>query len=197
MVASGFDLASRIIYSNENIYDGPNSHPTNFPNAQLFEKWSYGLSPRTSPSPGIEEGTGSRQDPQPAALTAHCLKSLLRKGFENNHIVVVTPYRHHLKLLRRVLRNAGLNVTLVLEDEILTATADSFQASGPGLVADKHRVCVSMTRHTDGLIVIGDSKCAGDLLRRSSIDLLDVSAWFREKGWVVTVDDGAIGGFFT
>lgn len=138
MVAGGFDLALKVNYSNEGIVDGPDSHPSNFPLATLFEEWACEISKKTRPSPTgkvypilldlqqthceIEEGTESRKIFQSAELTVNCILSLLRKGFENRYIVVVTPYRHDLKLLKEVLREAGLVATIVLKNEILLAT---------------------------------------------------------------------------
>jgi hypothetical protein len=50
MVAGGFNLASRVIYSQENIVDGLFSSLSNHPMAVAFEKWTTGFPVKASPS---------------------------------------------------------------------------------------------------------------------------------------------------
>jgi superfamily I DNA and/or RNA helicase len=105
-----------------------------------------------------------------------CAKSLLEHipRCQPKDIVVITPYKAQLKLLKKLFRAVGLSATVITEDSVLLATADSFQGwetafviwnavvtreSGPGFVADKYRVCISITRHTERLIATIDSSC--------------------------------------
>jgi hypothetical protein len=62
------------------------------------------------------------------------------------------------------------------------------EGSGPGFVADKQGVCVSITRHTEGLITIIDSICIKKSQPGKVVHLDTMFKWFREKHRVVLAD---------
>jgi hypothetical protein len=62
------------------------------------------------------------------------------------------------------------------------------EEGGPAFVADKQRVCVSITRHTEGLITIIDSKCIKKSQPGKVVHLDTMFKWFREKHWGVLAD---------
>jgi hypothetical protein len=49
MLAGGFDLALRVIYTKENIVDGPNSSLNNHPMAVELEEWATRFPVKASP----------------------------------------------------------------------------------------------------------------------------------------------------
>jgi AAA domain len=133
MVSGGFDPASRIIYSDKNITDGPYSSFDFHLLFQEYQDWAFGLSSQIKPSnpanrnPAlkrllpilvdlkgsvveIDPITESRRNPQSARASVLCVKSLLTKikGLQHKHIATITPYRHQLKLIRMLLREMGL-----------------------------------------------------------------------------------------
>jgi superfamily I DNA and/or RNA helicase len=122
-------------------------------------------------------------------------------------IVIITPYSDQSGLLRYLL-------DLEFLEEVLVFTADSFQGwekrvvifeavvnpdSGLGFLADVRRLCVSITRHTDFLIVLLDSGStrrddgeSNQTFQTRSGPVTRMCKWFKDHGRTYTTNIGGI-----
>ena len=121
----------------------------------------------------VTEESGSRYNKEQAQLTIRLVVGLVAAlgGTDSaaGKISIISPYKAMNKLLCKL-----LDAEPVLAGfEVPVNTTDTFQGretpfvfyvltidskSGPGHVASPHRSNVGITRHTDGLFVIGDSR---------------------------------------
>jgi hypothetical protein len=112
----------------------------------------------------LEEDTGSRRNPQEAALAFKKVCALLDAGVSAAQIGVITPYRAQVRLLRERLAHVPeLEIDSVdgFQGREKEAIVVSFVRSNPegeiGFLADARRTNVALTRARRKLLVIGDS----------------------------------------
>ena len=112
----------------------------------------------------LEEDTGSRRNPQEAALTVKKVAALLDAGVNAAQIGVITPYRAQVRLLRERLGHVPeLEIDSVdgFQGREKEAIVVSLVRSNPegeiGFLADTRRTNVALTRARRKLLVIGDS----------------------------------------
>jgi ATP-dependent RNA/DNA helicase IGHMBP2 len=111
----------------------------------------------------LEEDTDSRLNRQEAALAAKRVRELLAAGVPAGGVAVITPYAAQVRLLRELLRGAGVEIDSVdgFQGREKEAVVISFVRSNPegeiGFLADVRRTNVALTRARRALIVIGDS----------------------------------------
>jgi superfamily I DNA and/or RNA helicase len=112
----------------------------------------------------LEEDTGSRRNPQEAALAFKKVCGLLDAGVNASQIGVITPYRAQVRLLRERLGHVPeLEIDSVdgFQGREKEAIVVSLVRSNPegeiGFLADTRRTNVALTRARRKLLVIGDS----------------------------------------
>ena len=112
----------------------------------------------------LEEDTGSRKNPQEAALTAKKVRALVAAGVTPSRIGVIAPYRAQVRLLRdRLADLPGLEVDSVdgfqgrEKEAIVVSMVRSNPEGEVGFLADTRRTNVALTRARRTLLVIGDS----------------------------------------
>lgn len=173
----GFDLALQAVYPDTDDFaygeccDGNEM-------AMAIERWARKRGLRGKPGLALPVfvnclDTGcltteslSRINPQQNAHALDVIRRLLAEvsGVTPTDFTVITPYRANCAEVKRALAAAGLSA-------IQVQTADSFQgqetqivvvimatdaASGPLFTGIMYRLCVSTTRHTAALIIVGD-----------------------------------------
>ena len=105
----------------------------------------------------------SRLNRQEAALAAKRVRELLAAGVPAGGVAVITPYAAQVRLLRELLRGAGVEIDSVdgFQGREKEAVVISFVRSNPegeiGFLADVRRTNVALTRARRALVVIGDS----------------------------------------
>lgn len=112
----------------------------------------------------LEEDTGSRLNPQEAALAAKKVRQLLDAGLPPEHAAVITPYRAQVRRLRELLADVpGLEIDSVdgfqgrEKEAVVISLVRSNPAGEIGFLADMRRTNVALTRARRKLVVIGDS----------------------------------------
>jgi predicted DNA helicase len=112
----------------------------------------------------LEEDTGTRRNPQEAALAARKVRQLLAAGVTAANIGVITPYRAQVRQLRELLADVdGLEIDSVdgFQGREKEAIVVSLVRSNPegeiGFLGDVRRTNVAFTRARRKLLVIGDS----------------------------------------
>jgi hypothetical protein len=112
----------------------------------------------------LEEDTGSRRNPQEAALAIKKVCALLDAGVNAAQIGVIAPYRAQVRLLReRLAHLPELEIDSVdgFQGREKEAIVMSFVRSNPegeiGFLADARRTNVALTRARRKLLAIGDS----------------------------------------
>jgi superfamily I DNA and/or RNA helicase len=145
------------------------------------------------------EGATSKYNPRMRFYTLARATLLLEKvlGLTPEMICIVVPYLAELEKIRLSLKGGLRKIRLV---DIKTATADSFQGwearvvlwtmvsaenTGPGFVKDKERIWVSITRHTDYPITIGDSRVCRNKILEGTATLRKLFDWFKAHDRVI------------
>ncbi len=112
----------------------------------------------------LEADSGSRRNPQEAALAAKKVRALLAAGVHETEIGVITPYRAQVRLLRELLaQTPGVEIDSVdgfqgREKEALVVSLVRSNVEGEiGFLADTRRTNVALTRARRKLLIIGDS----------------------------------------
>ncbi|MGL4423765.1 MAG: AAA domain-containing protein [Gemmataceae bacterium] len=111
----------------------------------------------------LEESTGSRWNPQEAALLLRKVGDWLAAGVPASAIAIITPYAAQARLLREKTQGMGIEVDSVdgFQGREKEAIAISFVRSNPagevGFLADLRRTNVGMTRARRALLMVGDS----------------------------------------
>ncbi len=111
----------------------------------------------------LEEDTGSRRNPQEAAVAARAVRQLLGAGVAAGDVAVIAPYAAQVRLLRELLAGSGVEIDSVdgFQGREKEAVVISLVRSNPegeiGFLADVRRTNVALTRARRKLVVIGDS----------------------------------------
>jgi ATP-dependent RNA/DNA helicase IGHMBP2 len=110
-----------------------------------------------------EAETGSRLNPQEAAVVVRVVRELLAAGLPADAIAVITPYNGQARLLRDELAADGVEVDSVdgfqgREKEAVVLSLVRSNLEGEiGFLADTRRTNVAVTRARRKLVVVGDS----------------------------------------
>ncbi|KAF4970728.1 hypothetical protein FSARC_2285 [Fusarium sarcochroum] len=116
---------------------------------------------------------GSRYNPDQNYCAVWLIRELITKlGLGPEDIVAITPYRTNPQHLEQALEEkAPYPVGPASISDVAVTTTDSFQGregkvvvlvlvvtqdTGPQFVANRHRICVGITRHIGALFVVGD-----------------------------------------
>ena len=110
-----------------------------------------------------EAESGSRLNPQEAAVVVRVVRELLAAGVPAESVAVITPYNGQARVLRDVLAADGVEVDSVdgfqgREKEAIVISLVRSNAEGEiGFLADTRRTNVAVTRARRKLVVVGDS----------------------------------------
>ena len=111
----------------------------------------------------LDEETGSRRNPQEAAVAVRAVHRLLDAHVPAAGIAVITPYSAQARFLRERLRGTGVEVDSVdgFQGREKEAVVFSLVRSNPegeiGFLSDVRRTNVALTRARRKLLIIGDS----------------------------------------
>jgi len=240
IVPGGFDVARQTIYPDVVGFQyAPSVSLQNHPQASKIEAWALNrynpgmkyASPRSSPTGKVlpwfiscdapckqPEGVRSRYNLGQNSIAIELVEDLLQANLglrpASDDIVIITPYRENVRLLREELEKHPLATCRTVS----VNTADSFQgregqvvvfvmcvSAGTGalFVAQPHRLCVGLTRHQMALFIVGDihTKRDGphqgngrfwqgewdDRFEKNTFE--DILGYFRTTGRVVDLKD--------
>ena len=111
----------------------------------------------------LEEGSGSRYNPEEAEWVLDQLKKMLELGVSSKQIAVISPYSAQVRLLASQSPDPDIEIDSVdgfqgREKELVVVSLVRSNMEGEmGFLADTRRMNVAMTRARRKLIVIGDS----------------------------------------
>ena len=218
MANGGFDTAQSVFYADVHRFSyADRCHLRFHPRAQEFELWMKeypGVESRLEEgkvlpvfvhSDGIcevKEGTMSRYNTKQAHTAIDLIQELLeRVQVDASEISIVTPYSGMNSVVRtllaqrkdRALKKVQVNTTDTFQGRqtsfvvcILTVS----ERHRLGHVASPQRLNVAITRHTDGLIVVGNINSCGR--EQEGYDAL--LRWFKTNGRVVHLPATTTGG---
>ncbi|UNI19581.1 DNA helicase [Purpureocillium takamizusanense] len=154
----------------------------------------------------------TRYNEEQNGFALNLFRGLCGAGIPEQAIKVVTTYGENRRHLENLFREAFANVACHTVDSfnggisrIVILVLCVNRASGPCFMKDPRRLAVSITRHTDHLLVIGDihtmSSYDGivgkdddsDYEERRNGPLARMLSWFSKKRRVVIIDDAARG----
>ncbi|KAF7536036.1 hypothetical protein G7054_g4913 [Neopestalotiopsis clavispora] len=194
-----FDVARDLIYPHiEDVTYAESTQLVNNPVASQLKTWSEDKYSLTSPKGKVlpvflecegkcvTDENGSRWNDKQNEVAVDLVRDMLNENegvIAPENVVVITPYDANLWRLRKAIRRGVKN-----GDRVIASTIDAFQGqegqvvvlvlavnqkSGPGFMVTKSRICLSITRHTSALFVVGDTIVRDDRVEEDSVfDLL-------------------------
>lgn len=194
-----FDVARDLIYPHiEDVTYAESTQLINNPVASQLKIWSENKYSLTSPKNKVlpvflecagecvTDSKGSRWNDKQNNVAVDLIRDMLNENegvIAPENVVVITPYDANLGRLRKAVCRGVKN-----GDRVITSTIDAFQGqegqvvvlvlavnqkSGPGFMVTEPRICLSITRHTSALFVVGDTIVRDDRVEEDSVfDLL-------------------------
>jgi superfamily I DNA and/or RNA helicase len=151
----------RIIYGNEDYID--HDDVKDKPDVKGMEKDMFFIT--HNELEGENEGLKSKQNDYEAIYLTKLCRYLLKQGYSNNQITILTFYVGQVLLIKKYMKKFGMNDIRVSSvdnyqgeesDIILLSLVRSNKKNEIGFLRNFNRVCVAFSRAKIGLYIIGN-----------------------------------------
>ena len=194
------DVPNSLFYEGRLVY-GPDTELENRPDGQRFLDYTavafpkIALPPAGTVLPVLVNVAGSETEKSSdnsvsnerfVDYTVTLVQDMIAKGIDGLDIGVICPYAAQVDLYHKRFRKEGMSIKTGTPEkfqgsEVKYAVVDSVRGGDSkgalGFLTNARRLCVMLSRHRDGYIVIADTECVRD----PGLDVVDTSAKNIEK----------------